>query len=62
MKESKGATINIDNSMKERIGSVLPFKLTESHARSSKSFSRICAPTRHESSGCRVTSAAARQS
>jgi ATP-dependent DNA helicase RecG len=30
MKESKGATIKIDNRMKERIGSVLPFKLTES--------------------------------
>ncbi len=30
MKESKGATIRIDNRMKERIGSVLPFKLTES--------------------------------
>ncbi len=30
MKESKGATIKIDNQMKQRIGSVLPFKLTES--------------------------------
>jgi ATP-dependent DNA helicase RecG len=30
MKESKGATIRIDSRMKERIGSVLPFKLTES--------------------------------
>ena len=29
MKESKGATIKIDSRMKERIGSVLPFKLTE---------------------------------
>ncbi|HXM46398.1 MAG TPA: ATP-dependent DNA helicase RecG [Pyrinomonadaceae bacterium] len=30
MKESKGATIKIDTQMKQRIGSVLPFKLTES--------------------------------
>ena len=30
MKESKGATIRIDGRMKERIGSVLPFKLTDS--------------------------------
>lgn len=30
MKESKGATIKIDSRMKERIGSVLPFKLTDS--------------------------------
>jgi len=30
MKESKGATIKIDGRMKERIGSVLPFKLTDS--------------------------------
>jgi ATP-dependent DNA helicase RecG len=30
MKESKGATIKIDHQMKQRIGSVLPFKLTES--------------------------------
>ena len=29
MKESKGATIKIDSRMKERIGSVLPFKLTD---------------------------------
>src|SRR6266481_5581314 len=33
MKESKGATVKIDNRMKERIGSVLPFKLTESPRR-----------------------------
>jgi ATP-dependent DNA helicase RecG len=30
MKESKGAAIKIDTQMKQRIGSVLPFKLTES--------------------------------
>src|SRR6266850_2788471 len=29
IRESKGATIKIDNPMKQRIGSVLPFKLTE---------------------------------
>jgi ATP-dependent DNA helicase RecG len=29
IKESKGATIKIDSQMKQRIGSVLPFKLTE---------------------------------
>src|ERR1700716_2790033 len=30
MKKSKGAAIRIDTQMKQRIGSVLPFKLTES--------------------------------
>jgi ATP-dependent DNA helicase RecG len=33
MKDSKGAAIKIDHRMKERIGSVLPFKLTESQRR-----------------------------
>jgi ATP-dependent DNA helicase RecG len=33
IKERKGATIKIDNQMKQRIGSVLPFKLTEAQRR-----------------------------
>jgi len=33
IKERKGATIKLDNQMKQRIGSVLPFKLTEAQRR-----------------------------